>query len=1225
MGNRSVKIDLTARVDGYVNGMKTAKAATEDFARNSNNSFKKNRESLEQLTGVATKMGVGLTVAAGFAVKSAMDWEVAWTGVLKTVDGTPQMLAKVEDGLRGLAKETGFAHAEVAAVAEAAGQLGISTQGVVDFTETMLAMGVSTNLSAEEAATGFARFRNIMGSSEADISKMGSTIVGLGNNFATTEREILEMSLRLAGAGRQAGFTESDVMALATSMSSVGIEAEAGGTAMSLTMQRIGKAVDSGGTNLKKFSGIAANSGKIAARDFAKAWEDDAAGALLLFIEGLKNSADAGVSLNQMLDDLGIKGIREADAIRRLTGNVKGLDEALGMSAEEWARNAALMEEANKFYDTTAQIGEQALASIKDSAIRAGDAILPAVAGAFEAVGGLADAFGALPGPVKTGLTAVAGTAGVSMLAFTGAVKLTGAIHDAKAAYDALSVSGGRAGKMAAATAKGFAAAAAIYGTIELVDKFDDRGAKGMSKLTKELEKFGKTGKAVGDLEKLFGDDLHGRAVRFNHDMDSIGEAIKRQSKWGDDSSITKIGKFFATAGQSGSVMTKQAEGIRDMDNALVSLARNKPDDALKTFDEIIKAAKDTGASADDIALAFPQMTETVRAASEAAGESSDAITALEGDLAGLGPELQAAAEHLAKVREAALAVADSFLEPGKALEGSVSDWKAQLEEQTRALRNFRENAVKLLSEGVDSGLVDELLAGGPDSAPMMQKLVDAAPKVRDELVKTWQAGTSEADRYADAISGIEKITVSGGLVTEFKTKGANGAIETAARVAKQYDLTPDEVTAILDAKDYTADDIKKVRARLADLNGVKAEPTISVRTVNTQAIQAVRDAVNSLPRSWTTTINIKGGRTTSNADGGFYNGNVRAFADGGVDEYGRRVERVSQMRSGTKGTVMWGEQETGWEAYVSGKPSQKGRNRAVLNEAATRLGGTVSWFADGGFTETEAVSSLELTRMKIRVRDLNRALKKKEKYGKDKKKERYVLRGLDRREAKQELKEAKAELAEQLKIRKKIGKGKKYKTAGQYNREMKKREKKAEERESKAEEQKAEQKRIAEEAKRNREDTAKNFSSNFDTSNAFKSPAALERALATKLRESAEFTQVLAQLKAAGASPWLLDQLVQAGPSRATIRTARALLTDTGRLARLNAMSSSLTTVANQYAAITTNPKFTQAAAANLNSAANMAELQRLLSQWTPVLTINGRQAGVLVQAGQTHAGGHA
>ena len=234
----------TKAVEGTAKGAEDAAKKADTAMGQMVKSAQNNRQAWDQVGGTLTGFGAASVGALGLATKAAMDWESSWAGVQKTVDGTAPQMAELEAGLRGLARELPSSHAEIAAVAEAAGQLGIETPNILGFTRTMIDMGEATNLSAEEAATSLARFMNVMGTSQGDVGRLGAAVVGLGNNFATTESEIVQMSQRLAGAGAQAGLTEGDVMGIATAMSSVGIEAEAGGSAMSQTMKRIWKAVD---------------------------------------------------------------------------------------------------------------------------------------------------------------------------------------------------------------------------------------------------------------------------------------------------------------------------------------------------------------------------------------------------------------------------------------------------------------------------------------------------------------------------------------------------------------------------------------------------------------------------------------------------------------------------------------------------------------------------------------------------------------------------------------------------------------------------------------------------------------------------------------------------------------------------------------------------------------------------------------------------------------------
>lgn len=311
----------------------------------------------------------------GIAIKSSVDWEQALAGVAKTTNMSGSELNKMGNEITKMSNKMPFAATEIAGVAEAAGQLGIKKQDITSFTRTMMNLGVATNLTADEAATEFARFANAANMPIKDVDRLGSTVVALGNSTATTEKEIVEMAQRLAGAGAQAGFSSDEIMSVSAAMSSVGIEAEAGGTAMTQIWNKMTKAVAEGGDTLDSFAQTAGVSGK----EFAQVWENNPSKALSMFVKGLGETEGGAKGVLKALDDVGIKGIREADTIRRMANNHQVLDKALKTGSEGWKENSALTNEANVRYETMGSKLKMLKNTFINFARTIGDAVAPIV------------------------------------------------------------------------------------------------------------------------------------------------------------------------------------------------------------------------------------------------------------------------------------------------------------------------------------------------------------------------------------------------------------------------------------------------------------------------------------------------------------------------------------------------------------------------------------------------------------------------------------------------------------------------------------------------------------------------------------------------------------------------------------------------------------------------------------------------------------------------------
>ena len=413
-------VEVGADISGLRKGLSTAEKAVSDVG------------SGLKSTGAALTRNVTLpVVAAGAAVtKLAVDWESAFAGVRKTVDGTEGELRALEKALLETAATTPVSPETLAHIAELGGQLGIARDELVDFSTTIAALAESTNLTAEEGATALAQFVNItkpvaregMQASE-QIARLGSVIVALGNNMATTEADIVSFAQRVAGAGATVGMSQEDIIAWSAALSSVGIEAEAGGTAISRVMLEMNTAVAGSTEELETFAAVAGMS----AEAFTEAWKRDPSEAMLAFVQGLAKMRDEGENVIPVLEDLGLNEIRVRDALLRSSGAADLLAQSLQIARGEFEANNALTEEAGKRYETTASQMRILLNNLKILGIEVGRVLLPALNDLLKAVIPVVRSFANWarehPNLVKIGI-ALAGVAAVvgPILALVGAM-----------------------------------------------------------------------------------------------------------------------------------------------------------------------------------------------------------------------------------------------------------------------------------------------------------------------------------------------------------------------------------------------------------------------------------------------------------------------------------------------------------------------------------------------------------------------------------------------------------------------------------------------------------------------------------------------------------------------------------------------------------------------------------------------------------------------------------
>lgn len=485
----SQQLEELERTQSNTNGVKGVRESTSAYQglasqlKDTGKGIKEVGESIDTITKPIQYASTALAAGGVASAKFAIDFEDSFAGVKKTVDATPEQLAKIKQGIidlsttgidgRGAIPQT---TTELNELAAAGGQLGISQENIIDFTEVMAQMGSATNLVGEEGAATLARFQNVMGVGQNEIRNIGSAIVDLGNHSATTESEIAEMALRMGKYGSSVRMSAADVLGYSAALSSLGIEAQMGGSAIGRTWLSIETAVASGGEGLTKF---AKYSGK-SAEEFKKQWNTDSSGAFNGLLKGLQSAENLTVAL----DDLGINNTQDIQAMMALVNGYDLVTESVNRSNTAYQENTALQEEFNAKNETTASklantknniieaarsIGETMLPSIKDASTTVADfakglsqmsdeqkkvvvntgatviaigAISKVSAGAIKGVGGIVEAVGNIKKAFSAGgalakfaptLTSIGAAAGPAALAVAGIA--TAAIAG-KVAYD---------------------------------------------------------------------------------------------------------------------------------------------------------------------------------------------------------------------------------------------------------------------------------------------------------------------------------------------------------------------------------------------------------------------------------------------------------------------------------------------------------------------------------------------------------------------------------------------------------------------------------------------------------------------------------------------------------------------------------------------------------------------------------------------------------------------
>lgn len=278
---------------------------------------------------VANSTAIGGIALGAFgigAIGMAASFQRAFADVKRTVQtDVPGQIDEIRDSLIRLSAQAPVAFQDLAAIASVGGQMGISADGIVNYTETIAKLTATTNLTADAASIALGRFKSFFAEAsdpslavtDATFENLASSVLKVGVNSVATESGIVNVATQISSMGSYAGLTANQVIGVAGALSSIGVPPELSRGVITRLFNNIGESASNGGDRLEAFAELAGMS----AEQFKASWKtEDFATTFTALISGLNDMTQSGGDAVGTLHDLGITSVRDVPVLLRLAG-----------------------------------------------------------------------------------------------------------------------------------------------------------------------------------------------------------------------------------------------------------------------------------------------------------------------------------------------------------------------------------------------------------------------------------------------------------------------------------------------------------------------------------------------------------------------------------------------------------------------------------------------------------------------------------------------------------------------------------------------------------------------------------------------------------------------------------------------------------------------------------------------------------------------------------------
>ena len=333
--------------------------------------------------GGAAALTAGVAVAAPLigVTSGAMDLEEGMAGVAKVTGMAGPQLQMMTDKLIGLTTRMPMTAVELASIAAAAGAAGVGmdkfgrplpsqADDLVAFTDAAARMGIAFDMTAEDAGSTMAKWRQAFKMTQPEVEALGDRVNALTNKFGGQATTVAGIITRIGPLGEVAGIAAPQVSALASSLNSIGVEEEVAATGIKSLLLNLTK-----GSAASKSQSTALKALGLDAEKLAKSMQVDARGTIITVLEKIRAlSKDKQASI---LSE--IFGTESVGAIAPLLTNLDGVKQRLDLVGDRSKYAGSMTAEFASRISTAKGMAEVAKNSFAAVGLTLGQSLLPIV------------------------------------------------------------------------------------------------------------------------------------------------------------------------------------------------------------------------------------------------------------------------------------------------------------------------------------------------------------------------------------------------------------------------------------------------------------------------------------------------------------------------------------------------------------------------------------------------------------------------------------------------------------------------------------------------------------------------------------------------------------------------------------------------------------------------------------------------------------------------------